>query len=166
MTMRGPAAFPVFMGPPVAMAIAPGIGARFRTERRDTPLDPRAMPFGKVDQHMVVKNAQHTARKNLHRRMAVADMPGQAGRFRGPRDMQIRDRFRRRPNPQRAAPFQNQAVAIGQKHRVGKVKQEFFAIVVGHAEPPPVAFVVSQRHRCLNQMACALLFRPDIYDSA
>lgn len=96
---------------------------------------------------MIVKNTQGGGVQHLHRHMAIAHMPGDAGQHHRIGAMDIGDRLLCRAHLDHPAIVEHQPVAIAQQRRLGQVQQEFLARVIGHQKAPPMPVGEGEGHR-------------------
>ena len=124
---------------------AGSVGAGFWIERRLDRFDVAAETFDHVLNHMIGADTDPVA-KELHRQMAIAEMPGDADQFAVVMSMDFQQRFRPGANPDNAALLQGQAIAITQPHRLGKIDQQFLARLRCQHDAAAMAAVEIDQH--------------------
>ena len=135
------------------------IGAAFRIERRLDLDDAGAEAFHHLLDYMVTADSQVFSR-NLHRQVAIAEMPGEPHHLPEIDAAKLDQRLRRRDHLDEPAIFKHQGVAATQRDRLRQVEQEFQAARAGHSHATPVAVVELQYDRIGGCVAPAVC-RPD-----
>lgn len=100
-----------------------GIGAAFGIERRLDGDDARAEAAQHLGDDVVAADAQRPGR-DLHRQMAVAEMPGQPHQMHGIGAADFDQRLRRGDHLDQAAVFQHQRIAAAQRDGIFQIEQE------------------------------------------
>jgi hypothetical protein len=111
----------------VVVVVMPGAG-RVRTglgiERRFNRLNVPAETFDHVLDHMIGANADPVA-EQLHRQMAIAQMPRDPHKFAIIVRVNFQQRLRPGADADYASPLQRQPIPIAQPHSLGEVDQHF-----------------------------------------
>jgi hypothetical protein len=123
------------------------ISAAFGVKRCDFAINHTAKANDHVTQNVVFNYAQAPVFKHLHRRMAVANVPGHAGRRNGAGTGNGQYRFGGGTHYNHAAISQFQMIAIAQTHRMGQIQQKGRARIIKQANAPPVPVSKGQRYR-------------------
>lgn len=123
-----------------------GIGATFGIERR-LDLDKAAAEApDHVGDDVVAPDAQ-SARRDLGRQMAVAEMPGDAHQMLGIRPPDLDQWFGGCDHFHQPAVFQHQGIATAQRHGLLEIEQEGEPTGALHGEASTVAVVETEHHR-------------------
>jgi hypothetical protein len=98
----------------------------FRIERRFDRLDVPAQTFNHVLDHMIGANSDPVA-KQLHRQMAIAQMPRDTHQLAIVMRVDFQQRFRPGSDADHAAALQRQPIPVAQPNRLGEINQHFAA---------------------------------------
>ena len=90
-----------------------GIGAEFGVEGCLEPSDPAAEPRHHLGNDVILANA-HAVADDLHRQMAVAEMPSDAQQARPIRGFDIEDWLGRRAHADKTAGVELEPIAVGE----------------------------------------------------
>jgi hypothetical protein len=123
------------------------IGPAFGVKGCNFAINHTAKANDHIAQNMVFNNAQAPVFKHLHRRMAIANVPGHAGRRNGAGTGNGQNRFGGGTHYNNATIGQFQMIAIAQTHRMGQIQQKGRARIIKQANAPPVPVSKSQRYR-------------------
>ena len=115
-------------------------------------LEIRTQPPQHCYDDMVVANEEPVL-LDFRRQMAVAQMPCEAEHQRWGRGADLDQRLGRGANENDAAAFQQQTIALAQRHRRFQIKQKSEAVGRDVALPAAEAIVEIERH---NMTRCAL----------
>jgi hypothetical protein len=124
------------------------IGAAFRIERRLDGPQLAAQPLDHRLDHMVPANAQ-PAIGDLHREMAVAEMPGEAQQVIGAVDADFHQRFRCAHHLHQPAIIEPDGITRAKRDRFRQVEQESEAAHALHRNPAAMPVIIIQ-HDCIG----------------
>jgi hypothetical protein len=131
---------------PVAMVVARGgadaVGAALGGEGRLDEADGRAAHLlDHFDQDVIVADPERVAGE-FGGGVAVAEVPGDAGEFALVGEAELGEALRPRRDGDDAAVLEREAVAGGERRRLGEVEQEFEAALGVHHDAPAAALVI------------------------
>ena len=120
--------------------VATGIGPAFWVERRLDGVRVPAELVHHVGDHVVGADADAVVQQ-LHRQVAVAEMPGDAHQLSRAVSVDFEQRFGFRDDADDAAVVELQAVAVAETDGLGEVEEDVFAGLGGEGDPAPVTAV-------------------------
>ena len=135
---------------PVTMAVAASrVGPAFWIERRLDRHHPSAETRHHRLDHVIAPDAQPFAHE-LHRQVAVAEVPGNADRRRGIGAGDLGQGFGRSHDLDQVACVEQERVAASQRHSLGQIEQEGRAADAAHADAAPVPLVEVEHHHVMG----------------
>lgn len=129
-----------------------GIGAAFRIERRLDFDDASAKPQDHFGDDVIAADAQ-TARRDLGRQVAVAEMPGDPHQMLWIRAADLEQRFGGGDNLDQPAILQHQGVAPAECHGLVEIEQKREPAGPLHGKAPPVP-IVEPEHDAVGRLSC------------
>ena len=146
MGVAAPVGVRMIMGVAVIMAMraAVPVSAAFRIEGRLQSLDLSAEPRRHLFDDVILPNTK-LVRKNLRRKVAVAEMPSQPNEMVSIARRDVGDRLGRGSNLDNPTILKAQPVAIAQLGRLGEIKQKLHARVSAHRASTAIARIVVER---------------------
>jgi len=127
------------------MTRAWGVGTGLRIERFFNRLDMTAETFNHVPDHVIGPDANAVA-EQLHRQMAIAQMPCDTHKFAIVMRVDFQQRFRPRAHPNDPAIFKHQSIAVPQSHGLRKVDQQLPSSLRGQHDSAPVPAIEVDQH--------------------
>jgi hypothetical protein len=128
----------------VVVAVSTGVGTRLRIEWRLDRLHVAAKAFHHVPDHVVRSDADARAAQ-LHRQMAIAEMPGNAHQIIRTVRVDFQQRFRFRADPDHAC-FHGQPISMAQPDRLRQVQQHLVALLGAQQDAPAMAAIEVDQH--------------------
>jgi len=116
------------------------VSAGLRIERRLDRFDVTAEAFDHVPDDVIGANANAVA-KQLHRQMAIAEMPGDADQFTLVMGVDFQQWLRPGADMNDAAAIQREPVAVAETYGLREVDQQFVALLRDQNDPAAMAAV-------------------------
>ncbi len=134
----------VFIVVVMVMAGAPRVRTGLRIEWGMDRIDMAAETFDHLCDNVIGSNADAIAQQ-LHRQMAIAEMPGDANEFAGPMGVDFQQLLGLGTNPDDAG-LHHQSIAVAKPYCLRQVDQYFGSGQRGENDTAPKAMIVVDQH--------------------
>jgi hypothetical protein len=137
-----------------AMVAVAGVSAAFGLERDLHPRKICPEPEEHILDHVVGPNAKNLV-SNFSRQMPISQMPREASQLVGVFMLDFDNELRRCLNLEPSTIFKLQAISVGHSNRLGKVKQDIFALIPSQTDAASMP-----RVEIKSKGSCRFFLRP------